>query len=339
MSARNPDARAGTIDAAGPPAPLVSVVLPSRDRPLEVRRAAATVIAQTFRDWELLIVDDGSDPAADVVGLRALDDRIAVLRNEEPRGVSRARNRGIAEARGRWIAFLDDDDLWHPTKLEAQLAAAEREDATFVYTAATVVEPGRRVYVQEVVPDADYARRLTRANVVRAPSSALVRADALAQTTGFDPALSVMADWDLWMRLVPHVRVAAVSEPLAGVLEHPGSMQLALADQIQAEIDRFAARHDAEIAAAGTPFPTVDVQRWHAQKLWAARRSPLRGVRYAAAVVRANGVGGTLRKATEHRAWGHAAAPVWISEQLEAPVLLPVGTGRPASVGAAARAV
>lgn len=271
----------GNFDQAPRTVPYVSVILPSRDRPLEVRRAVATVLAQTFADWELIIVDDGSDPAVDVIGLRALDPRITVLRNDVATGVSRARNRGVAAARGTWLAFLDDDDVWHPDKLQAQLDVAAATGATFVYTGATVVEAGYgRVYVQEAAASDAYDRAIFRDNVVRAPSSVLVRADAMAQTTGFDPELSVVADWDMWLRLAPHVRAAAVFEPLTCVVEHQGSMQLAMADQIGDEIALLRARHAPAARERGWTFGSPDVDRWHAHKLWTVHRTPWRGTVY-----------------------------------------------------------
>lgn len=302
--------------------PSVSVILPSRDRPIEVRRAAATVVAQTFDDWELLIIDDGSDPAADVAGLEALDPRITVLRNDLAAGVSRARNRGIAAARGRWLAFLDDDDVWHPSKLQAQLAAAEQWDATFVYTSATVVASSyARVYVQLVVADEDYAAALLRDNVVRAPSSVMVRAEAMALTQGFDPELSVLADWDMWLRLSEHVRATSVAEPLTGVIEQPDSMQITLADEIGDELRYMRARHDVRAQARGARFGSPAVARWHSHKLWTVHRTPWRAVVYGWSVVRCNGVRGTVRKVFQHRAWHHAEAPGWVRAQLDAPVV------------------
>lgn len=318
--------------------PTISVILPSRDRPIEVRRAAATVIAQTFTDWELLIVDDGSDPAADVVGLEALDPRITVLRNDVATGVSRARNRGVAAAQAPWLAFLDDDDVWHPTKLAAQLAAAERCDATFVYTSATVVESGfHRVYVQDAVDDEDYELALLHDNVVRAPSSVMVRAEAMAETDGFDPELSVVADWDMWLRLSEHVRATAVPEPLTGVIEHPGSMQLQLADQIGDELRHLHARHDGRARERGWRFGSPGVARWHSQKLWAIHRTPWRGAVYGWNVVRCNGLLGTLRKPFQHRAWQRAEAPDWVRTQLESPVVAPVSPRRGVSASATPR--
>lgn len=324
MAARKPD-------HGGTAAPCVSVVLPSRDRPIEVRRAAATVIAQTFADWELLIVDDGSDPAADVVGLERLDPRIMVLRNDTALGVAEARNRGILEARGAWLAFLDDDDLWHPAKLETQLAAAAERDATFVYTAAAVVEAGyARAYVQHAVADEDFREALVHENVVRSPSSVLVAADAMSATTGFDPRLSVVADWDMWLRLSDRVRATAVHEPLTGVVEHAGSMQLALADRIGDELAYLRERHTGPARANGWTFGSPGVGRWHAQKRWAACRTPWRGAIYAWHVARCYGIAGTLRKAAAHRRWRRAEPPAWLRDQLDTPMPVPVPELHPA---------
>lgn len=338
MAARKTD-HGGTAEE-DPSAPHVSVVLPSRDRPVEVRRAAATVMAQTFSDWELLIVDDGSDPAADVVGLERLDPRVMVLRNRVSLGVAEARNRGILEARGRWLAFLDDDDLWHPRKLEAQLAAAAELDATFVYTSAAVVDAGyTRFYLQHAVSDEEFREALVHDNVVRAPSSVLVTADAVRATGGFDPRLSVVADWDMWLRLADHVHATAVPEPLTGVIEHPGSMQLAMADQIGDELAYLRGRHRDAARARGWQFGSPAVGRWHAQKRWSAHRTPWHGAVYAWHVLRCYGAAGTLRKFSQHRDWSNAVAPAWIREQLEAPVRAASTRTAPSAAVPSSRAV
>lgn len=317
-------------------APLVTVVLPSRDRPVEVRRAARTVIAQTFTDWELVIVDDGSDPAADVIGLEAMDPRILVLRNETSQGVSEARNRGILEARGRWLAFLDDDDVWHPRKLEAQLAAAEEMDATFVYTSAAVVQADfRRAHVEPALDDGDVHRRMAFRNLVRAPSCVLVDADTVRSVGGFDRGLSVTADWDMWLRLCDRVTAAAVDEALTGVVEHPGSMQLVLAEEIGDELAYLRERHGPVCRERGWAFGSHDLERWRAQKRWEAKQTPARGLAYAWWVTRYYGIRGTLRKLDEHREWRAATAPDWLREQLETPALQPAVTAAPTTADVA----
>ena len=116
---------------------LVSVVLPTFNRAHLVGRAIASVLAQTAEDLELLVVDDGSiDGTADVLAA-VRDPRIHRLRLDVNGGVSRARNAAIAVARGRWVAFLDDDNEWAPAYLARQLAlAASRRDAGVVYCRA-----------------------------------------------------------------------------------------------------------------------------------------------------------------------------------------------------------
>ncbi len=291
--------------------PKVSVVLPSRDRPAEVRRAVASVLAQTFTDWELVVIDDGSASAARLEDLEQLDWRVTVMRNDEPEGVARARNRGVGSARGEWIAFLDDDDVWHPSKLEVQLARARDTGASFVYTAATVIDGDRRVYVQSAVPDDVYARMLTRDSIVRSPSTVLVRRDNLIAVGGFDSRLSVVADWELWLRLCPDALVASVPEPLTGIIEHPGSMQLTMVDRIGAELELVAARHPAAQDARA-------IRRWRAQKQWTAQRTARHAASYAWEALRCHGVRGTIRQAFRHWQWGHVTAPDWVQSQVDA---------------------
>jgi glycosyltransferase involved in cell wall biosynthesis len=104
--------------------PSVSIVIPTYNRAHCVARAVESILAQTFRDFEVIVVDDGSeDDTAEV--LAKFGDRIHLIRQEN-RGVSGARNAGIRAARGKWVAFLDSDDEWHPTKLERQVESLEK---------------------------------------------------------------------------------------------------------------------------------------------------------------------------------------------------------------------
>ncbi len=110
---------------APPRAPLVSVVIPCFNRAHLIGDAVGSVLAQTLDDWELIVVDDASvDDLAARLRERSADPRIRLLRHEHNRGVSAARNTGVAAARGRFVAFLDSDDAWMPHKLERQLATA-----------------------------------------------------------------------------------------------------------------------------------------------------------------------------------------------------------------------
>jgi glycosyltransferase involved in cell wall biosynthesis len=107
--------------------PLVSVIIPTYERSTLLRQTVESALAQTFDGIEVIVVEDGSAAAA--TALRGCDGRVRYHRQEH-RGVSRARNTGVRLASGEWLAFLDDDDLWDPRKLERQLALASQKPAS-----------------------------------------------------------------------------------------------------------------------------------------------------------------------------------------------------------------
>src|SRR5262249_41417720 len=111
-------------------APIVSVVIPTRDRAALLPVAIESALAQRVRDVEVIVVDDGSTDDTEAV-LARFRDRVRHVR-QAPEGVAAARNRGWSEGRGRWIAFLDSDDWWQPEALERALGAAEREPSAGV---------------------------------------------------------------------------------------------------------------------------------------------------------------------------------------------------------------
>jgi glycosyltransferase involved in cell wall biosynthesis len=114
------------------PVPQVSVVIPAYNRANCVACAVESALAQTFRDFEIIVIDDGSSDNTTEI-LKQFGDKIRLIRQEN-RGVSAARNTGIHFARGKWIAFLDSDDYWHPEKLERQLKALEKYSAKISFT-------------------------------------------------------------------------------------------------------------------------------------------------------------------------------------------------------------
>ncbi len=116
--------------------PLVSIITPLYNSERYLRETCASVLAQTFTDWEWIIVDDGSGDGSLAMAreMAAGDPRILVLANERNQGAAKARNRAIEAASGRYMAFLDSDDLWMPEKLERQLAFMERTGAAFTCT-------------------------------------------------------------------------------------------------------------------------------------------------------------------------------------------------------------
>ena len=122
--------------------PLVSVIMPAYCEKRFLKQAVDSVKAQTMESWELLILDDCSpdDTFALAQSFAAQDSRIQALRNDENMGVAATRNRGIALAKGKYIAFLDGDDIWSERKLELQIKALEKQNADIVYCAYTIIE-------------------------------------------------------------------------------------------------------------------------------------------------------------------------------------------------------
>ncbi|MBU1691267.1 MAG: glycosyltransferase family 2 protein [Gammaproteobacteria bacterium] len=106
--------------------PIITVILPTHNRPTLLREAAESVSRQTFLDWELIIVDDGSSPPVDIAALGLPKDKVRLFRHPVPRGGAAAKNTGIAAARGEIVAFLDDDDRYAPAYLERALWALEK---------------------------------------------------------------------------------------------------------------------------------------------------------------------------------------------------------------------
>lgn len=114
---------------------LVSIIMPSYNTANYIAASIQSVLDQTYQNWELLLVDDCSTDDTDAVVAPFLSDaRIRYLKNEQNSGAAISRNRALREAKGRWIAFLDSDDLWYPTKLEAQLKFMQSHGYHFSYT-------------------------------------------------------------------------------------------------------------------------------------------------------------------------------------------------------------
>lgn len=209
--------------------PLVSVVMPTRNRAALLERAVKSVLDQTFRDWELIIIDDAStDATAAVVSeYCSRDARVRMHTLTTSRGGAAARNAGIAAARGAWIAFLDDDDEWYPRKLAEQIHIRDDSPAGagFIYCLVEYANAsGHRLALQSSgVSDGEARRALLRQNFICTPS-VLIRRDVLEATGGFDDRLPRLQDWDLWIRVAAVTRFACVPLPLVRVHHTPVSI-------------------------------------------------------------------------------------------------------------------
>lgn len=121
---------------------LVSVIMPAYNTAEYIDASVRSVLDQTYRNLELIIVDDFSDDGTEKIISGYSDERIVLLRNECREGAAYSRNRALKQARGRWIAFLDSDDLWHPEKLEKQIAFMAKNGYAFSYTCYSEIDKG-----------------------------------------------------------------------------------------------------------------------------------------------------------------------------------------------------
>jgi glycosyltransferase involved in cell wall biosynthesis len=185
--------------------PVVSVVIPTYCHRDTIGETLDSVFAQTFRDFEVVVVDDGSpDGTGELLRPLVEQGRIRYVRQENA-GAGRARNRGLHEARGEFIAFLDADDLWPTDKLEWQVEVLRaRPEAVLVYGAERHLHPDGRLVRRtssEPPPDGDAYAKFRLRNWITSPGQTLIRADALRAIGGFDTAIWGSEDWDLYIRL------------------------------------------------------------------------------------------------------------------------------------------
>jgi glycosyltransferase involved in cell wall biosynthesis len=251
-----------------PDTPEVSVVIPTRSRWRLLSTAALpSALEQQDVALEVIVVDDGSrdeTPAR----LAELDDpRLAVIRHETSRGVAAARNAGIRAARGRWVSFLDDDDLWSPRKLRAQVDSAEAAGAVFAYSAGGGLDASRTFLFAVPPPDpVTVTRELLRWNVIWCGcSNVLARADVVADLDGFDERLVQLADWDLWIRLALAGPAAATTEILVGYVMHDESMLLTDRREVFPEMDYLVEKHREAARELGVVPDEALFTRWVAR--------------------------------------------------------------------------
>jgi glycosyltransferase involved in cell wall biosynthesis len=199
--------------------PDVTVVIPAYNAAETIGEALRSVLAQTYRRFEALVIDDGSNDATPQIAGGSRDERVKVI-SVPNGGVAKARNLGIQEARGEFVAFLDADDVWLPWKLDRQVAALRSNPAVgLCFTGARRVDSGLRP-IGDIPANGyrDYCEALLlHANIVSAGSSSVVmRRGPLQDAGSFDPRFSQCADWELWLRLSRRIQFLPISEP--GVL-------------------------------------------------------------------------------------------------------------------------
>jgi glycosyltransferase involved in cell wall biosynthesis len=196
-----------------------------------VVRAVYSAFRQTVRDLEIIVIDDASSDDTEArlqklaEAVSGLGEVLVYERLSHNSGANVARNRGLARARGRYIAFLDSDDLWHPEKLERQLASlhAGSEDHAFSYTGRYRVDEHYRVIARQLPTRTEnLAQRVRRSNPIGTLSSVLVSTEIARKSGGFDESLPASQDWDFFIRVLPECQISVVREPLVMYFDGAG---------------------------------------------------------------------------------------------------------------------
>lgn len=202
----------------------VSVIIPTHNRPALLGGAIRSVLNQTFQDFELLVVDDASDDNPEHVVRSFADPRIRFVRHTVAQGGGAARNTGIRDTSGMYVAFLDDDDVWYPQKLALQVPLLDHGPANLalVYGGYDTGNANGEQTIGTRIPTArgDLRNRLLSSNVIGGTSLILVRRTALESVGGFDESLPSFQDHDLYLRLSERYEFDFVPKPVLRYRRH-----------------------------------------------------------------------------------------------------------------------
>ncbi len=230
---------------------LLSVVMPTHNRPDQLHRAARSVLDQQVTGLELVIVDDAStDDTPDMTDRLAADPRVVVIRNDVSLGPGGARNRGIAATKGDFLGFCDDDDAWLPGAASILLGALEADPGL------GVASSWHRVVHEQSGREVDYrgpthfgSAELLWFNFVALPFG-IIRRGAFADPIAFDPTLPPCEDWDLWLRCAFERPVEVVPHILYSYHQHGGDRVTKVGSGSRGGREVFLDKHGASMTAA-----------------------------------------------------------------------------------------
>lgn len=211
---------------------MVSVVITTYKRPPEaVEKAVQSVLAQTYNDFEILIVDDNKNESEEsklIKNAFSGRDKITYIKQDGNKGACAARNLGIKNAQGEYVAFLDDDDTWEPDKLEMQLERFKDADESvaMVYCLGDVVDISTdpptvsEYYTTRLFKDEITFHDQLKYDYIGSTSQGLIRKSALVKLGGFDESLPARQDYEMWLRISKNYRILGVKKVLFHYIQH-----------------------------------------------------------------------------------------------------------------------
>lgn len=212
--------------------PVVSICIPAFNAERHLEATLESIRAQTFADWELIVVEDGSRDGAERIVRQfaaTVTQRVSFARHETNSGLPATRNTAISRARGEWIALIDADDLWTPTHLAIALNYAERNPVDFVHTGVMLFDSdsGRDLEIRAPMPSMRSKLEhflFTGAYPIQ-PSSVVMRRSLCERTGGFDPGCRYVEDREYWLRLLrAGARIGYVDTITCRYRQHAGAM-------------------------------------------------------------------------------------------------------------------
>jgi glycosyltransferase involved in cell wall biosynthesis len=215
--------------------PLISVIIPTYNRAGCIERAVNSVLAQTYTNLEVIVVDDGSEDNTESVVASMPDGRVRYVKQDANRGAAAARNAGVRHAEGELIAFQDSDDYWYPDKLEKQMNYWEKHpEYSMIY--GTYIRRLGNGHISFAVPG-DCERETLEGNIfeylildnsIGAPTM-ILKKEAFMEVGGFDETMSCLEDWDFAVKFALKYSIGFVEEPVmdalrvdVGVSNHKG---------------------------------------------------------------------------------------------------------------------
>ncbi|MEH2292160.1 glycosyltransferase family 2 protein [Nostoc sp.] len=227
------------------PTPKVSVIIPAYNAMSFLPQALESVLNQTFQDFEVIIIDDGSSDNIATWAAESTHPNIKLI-SQTNQGQSAARNTGIRLSQGEYIAFLDADDLWEPTKLEKQISAfMDNPELGLVDTWVFLVDEQDNILSQPKIyyDEGNLWQQMLELNLVMCGSSPMVRRQCFETVGYFNQIIKGPEDWHMWTRIAAHYPFKIICEPLVHYRQHPNStsrnLELMVSNIIKAIEDLF----------------------------------------------------------------------------------------------------
>lgn len=188
--------------------------------------AIESVLNQTYKEFELLIIDDGSSDNTKLFCEKYLSDNRVKYIYQENKGLAGARNTGISNSKGKYICFLDDDDVWKKNKLQKQVDFFEQnQDIGMVYTNLELIdEVGKVIGYQKHTANGDIYKELFFENIVDAPSSCMIKKEVFEKVGNFKEWMKSAEDYEFWFRIAKEYEIYSINEPLVEYRVHQNKM-------------------------------------------------------------------------------------------------------------------